>query len=95
MLYAVICNDKPNSVAARAENRPAHLEHLNGLGDSLKFAGPFLDDNGDPCGTLLVVEADSKDAAIAICKADPYAKAGLFASIEARGWKWTVKNPEA
>ncbi|AXS42244.1 YciI family protein [Breoghania sp. L-A4] len=95
MLYALICNDNPNSVAARTENRPAHLEHLKGLGDTLKFAGPFLDDNGDPCGSLLVVEADNKKAAVAIGNADPYAKAGIFASVEARGWKWTVNNPEA
>ena len=25
---------------------------------------------------------------------DPYAKAGLFASVEIRPWKWLIKNPE-
>lgn len=95
MLFALICNDKPGSVALRMENRPEHLAHLKGLGSTLKFAGPFLDDNGDPCGSLLVVEADSAEAAVAIGNADPYAKAGLFASVEARRWNWTVNNPEA
>jgi uncharacterized protein YciI len=26
---------------------------------------------------------------------DPYAKAGLFASVEIKPWKWLIKNPEA
>ncbi len=26
--------------------------------------------------------------------ADPYAKAGLFASVEINAWKWLIKNPE-
>lgn len=95
MLYALICNDKPNSVQLRMDNRPAHLAHLNGLGDTLKFAGPFLDVDGNPCGSLVVVEADNPEAAVAIGNADPYAKAGIFASVEARAWKWTVNNPEA
>lgn len=95
MLYALICNDKPNSVQLRMDNRPEHLAHLTGLGNALKFAGPFLDDDGQPCGSLVVVEAASREAALAIGNADPYAKAGIFASVEARGWKWTVNNPEA
>lgn len=95
MLYALICNDKPGSVAKRMEIRPEHLDHLKGLGATLKFAGPFLDDDGQPCGSLLVVEAENREAALAIGNADPYAKAGLFASVEARPWKWTVNNPEA
>jgi uncharacterized protein YciI len=31
----------------------------------------------------------------ALAAGDPYAKAGLFASVEIRAFNWTFKNPEA
>ncbi len=35
----------------------AHLDYLNGLGDQLKFAGPFLGEDGKPNGSLVVIDA--------------------------------------
>ncbi|WP_368738616.1 YciI family protein, partial [Escherichia coli] len=26
---------------------------------------------------------------------DPYAKAGLFASVDIRPWNWAIKNPDS
>jgi uncharacterized protein len=95
MLFALICTDKPNSLDLRVKTRPAHVEYLQSLGDKAKSAGPFLDDNGDMIGTLAIVEAENRVAAEAIAKADPYAKAGLFQSVDIRGWRWALKNPEA
>ena len=94
MLFALIRNDKPGHLAVRQENRPAHVEFLNGLGDALKGAGPLLDDDGNPCGSLILLDADSKEAAAEITKLDPYEKAGLFQSTEIRPWAWLIKNPE-
>ena len=37
----------------------------------------------------------SKQEAEALAAGDPYAKAGLFASVEIRAFNWTFKNPEA
>ena len=31
----------------------------------------------------------------AMADADPYAVAGLFASVDIRPWKWLIRNPEA
>lgn len=95
MLYAVISNDKKDHGKVRANTRPKHLEYLKSLGKTLKFAGPFLDNNDEANGTLLVVEASSKDEAAALAANDPYAKAGLFTSVEIRPWRWSVNNPEA
>ncbi|SHM99390.1 YciI-like protein [Roseibium suaedae] len=95
MLFAFLCTDKPGALQVRLDNRPAHIEFLKGLGDSLKAAGPFLDDDGNMAGSLVIVEAADKAAAQAIADQDPYAKAGLFASVEIRAWNWAVKNPEA
>lgn len=95
MLYALLCTDKPDSLQIRLDTRPDHLAFLDSLGDALKFAGPFLGDDGKPCGSMVMVEAESREAALAIAERDPYAKAGLFSDVEARAWAWAVKNPEA
>jgi uncharacterized protein YciI len=43
MLYALICTDKPNSLAIRKAKRPEHLAYLQSLGDGLVLAGPFTE----------------------------------------------------
>ena len=94
MLYAIICNDKPNSNDLRTKVRPEHLAFLIGLGNVLKFAGPFVDEAGSPTGSLVMIEAENHSVAEHLAKQDPYNLAGLFASVEIRPWKWTMKNPE-
>ena len=74
--------------------RPDHLKYLESLGAGLKAAGPFTDDDGQPIGSLVIIEAADRAAAKAMADADPYAKAGLFASVEISAWKWLIKNPE-
>jgi uncharacterized protein YciI len=94
MLYALICTDKPNSLAIRKAKRPEHVAYLKSLGDTLKLAGPFTEADGETMnGSLIVVEAASLLAAKEIAAGDPYAKAGLFASVEIRPWIWTLNNP--
>ena len=36
-----------------------------------------------------------KAAAKALAAGDPYANAGLFASVDIRPWKWVIGNPDA
>ncbi|MDI6028832.1 YciI-like protein [Corticibacterium sp. UT-5YL-CI-8] len=95
MLFAFICKDKPDHLQVRMDTRPEHVDHLNALNASgtLKFAGPFLGEDGKPLGSLVVVEAADKAAAQAIADADPYAKAGLFQSVEVLPWNWVFNNP--
>lgn len=95
MLFALICTDKPNSVDLRMSVRPDHLKYLESLGGALKAAGPFTTDEGQPTGSLVIIEAQDRTAAKAMADNDPYAKAGLFASVEIKPWKWLIKNPEA
>jgi uncharacterized protein len=95
MLYALICTDKPNSLALRMANRPEHLAYLQSLGETLVFAGPFTEPDGVTMnGSLVVVETATREAARKIAAADPFAKAGVFASVEIRPWLWTFNNPE-
>ncbi|MBZ9776253.1 YciI-like protein [Mesorhizobium sp. CO1-1-8] len=97
MLFAVICKDKPGSLQVRLDTRPEHIAFLEGLnGDKkLAFAGPFLDTEGKPNGSLVVVEAPDLAGAQALSAADPYDKAGLFESVEIRPWNWTFNKPAA
>jgi uncharacterized protein len=96
MLFAFVCTDKPDALPIRKEKRPEHLAYLKSLGDTLKFAGPFTAEDGETMnGSLVVVEADSLQAAKAIADGDPFAKAGVFASVEIRPWKWSINNPDA
>ena len=95
MLFAFLCKDKPGHLQVRLDARPDHVAFLNGLNaaGTLKFAGPFLDDDGKPNGSLVVVEAADKAAAKAIADSDPYAKAGLFESVKIKPWNWVFNNP--
>jgi uncharacterized protein len=95
MLYALICTDKPDGLATRLEKRPEHVAYLKSLGETLKFAGPFLMEDGKTmCGSLVVIEAPSLDAARAIAAGDPFAKAGLFAQVQIRPWLWVMSKPD-
>jgi hypothetical protein len=95
MYFAFICTDKPDGLSIRKAHRPEHLAYLNGLGASLKIAGPFTAEDGETMnGSLIVIEAPSLAAARDIAAGDPFSKAGLFASVEIRPWLWTLGNPE-
>ena len=95
MLYALICTDKPGSLAARKANRPQHLAYLKSLGETLVLAGPFTETDGQTMnGSLIVVEAASIDAARKIAANDPFARLGIFASVDIRPWLWTMNNPD-
>lgn len=82
MLFTVINRDKPGALNVRMDNRPAHLEYLTAAGAALTFAGPILNEDGGPCGSVLMVEMADLAAVQDWAAADPYAKAGLFASTE-------------
>lgn len=94
MLFALICKDKPGALQIRKANRPDHLAFLGGLGDQLKAAGPLTDDEGTPIGSLVIIAAENRNSAEQLAARDPYARAGLFDSVEITPWNWVLKNPE-
>ena len=89
-LYTLTCLDKPNSLEVRMAARADHLAFAKQLGDRLKLGGPFLDEDGQMVGSLLMVEAENRAAVEALAAADPYAKAGLFERVEIRPFRVTV-----
>jgi uncharacterized protein len=53
-------------------------------------AGPFIDAAGQMCGSLIILGVESRAEAEAWATADPYAKAGLFASVSIQEWKKVI-----
>jgi len=93
-LFAIICTDKPQEgLKLRKANREKHLQWLADLGDTVKAAGPFLDDEGNPAGSLIIIEAESREKAEEIAGNDPYRHAGVFEHVEIRPWKWLINPP--
>lgn len=88
--YAIIARDKADSLAARKENRPAHLERIQLLAAEgrVLVAGPHpCIDSPDPgpagfSGSLMIVEFDSLAAATEWADGDPYVSGGVFEHIE-------------
>ncbi|MDU8927928.1 YciI family protein [Alisedimentitalea sp. MJ-SS2] len=89
MLVALIARDNPGALDTRMENRPAHVDYLKSSGDTVFQAGPLLID-GNMAGSLIVLNVDNMGAAQAWADNDPYAKAGLFASVELIEWNKVI-----
>ncbi|MEE4348733.1 MAG: YciI family protein [Pacificimonas sp.] len=85
--YAIHCIDKPHAGDLRAQTRETHLDHVRALGDKVLIGGPLLDDAGAPIGSLLVIDFEDRKAALTFAAEDPYAKAGLFASVAVTSWR--------
>ena len=85
--YAIHCIDKPDSTELRAATRPEHLAHVDGVADQVLVAGPLLDLDGKPMGSLLIIDFPERKDAVAFAAADPYALAGLFASVAVTAWR--------
>ncbi len=98
MLYAIIAEDRRNSLAARLEARPAHLARLNDLltEGRLVLAGPHpAVDSDDPgevgfSGSLIVAEFDSLEAAQAWADADPFVAAGVYSAVTVKPFRKTL-----
>jgi hypothetical protein len=88
--FAIHCIDKPESLALRLANRADHLAHLDGVRESVLVAGPLLGLDDSPIGSLLIIDFADRKSAIQFAAADPYALAGLFASVAVTAWKKVI-----
>ena len=83
-LFVYIGRDGPRGAELRGSVRERHLAHLEGLvaAGRIRYAGPLRNDAGDPCGSLIVLEAESLADAKAIAQSDPYNEEGVFETVE-------------
>ncbi|RPE64748.1 hypothetical protein EDD53_2508 [Pacificibacter maritimus] len=91
MKYAIICTDKPNALQTRLDTRAEHLAYIDATG-VVEQAGPFLNEAGDMCGSLIIIEVETLADAQKWAENDPYAKAGLFESVTVQAWKRVIEK---
>jgi uncharacterized protein YciI len=89
MQVCLIAIDKPDALQIRMDNREAHLAYVSETG-VVDLAGPFLDADGNMCGSLLILNVGNMSEAETWAENDPYAKAGLFNSTTLRAWKKVI-----
>ncbi|WP_370232270.1 YciI family protein [Cognatishimia sp.] len=89
MRFALIAKDKPGALEVRKANRDAHVAYLKST-DAVEMAGPFLDENGEMCGSLIILELPDMAAAEAWAAQDPYKAADLFQSVEITAWNKVI-----
>ena len=98
MLYAIISEDRDDSLEKRKATRPAHLQRIEQLKDQgrLVLAGPHpridSEDPGDAgfSGSLVVAQFDSLEQAQAWADEDPYNKAGVYESVIVKPFKYVL-----
>ena len=71
MLFVITAFDRPGALGLRLQVRPAHLDYLAGRAAQIKAGGPLLNENEQPMGSLLIVDADDRSAAEAFAAGDP------------------------
>ncbi len=89
MLIALIAHDKPDSLQIRLDTRDAHVAYLKQTG-VVSQAGPLLDDAGEMCGSLVILDLPDLSAARAWADNDPYQRAGLFADVQLIPWNKVI-----
>ena len=97
-LFVMIGKNGEDAVSKRVAVRPRHLEHLKALDREgrIALAGPLLEADGTtPCGSLVVFEAESFEAARAVAERDPYVVDGVFASHDLRAFTRVLPESEA
>ena len=87
MIFHLTCLDGPDGARLRKLHLAEHLAYIDTILDRLRLAGPIPDAQGNYVGSILIYEADDHDAARALVMEDPYAKAGVWHSIEVTPFK--------
>jgi len=95
--FLIIGHGKPGMTAARDALRGEHRRYLaaSGYGDRLIACGPLLSGDGSEwMGTAAVAELPDRGSAEAMLLHGPYARAGLYESIEVHAWRFGGRPTE-
>lgn len=79
--------------SAREEKRGEHIAYRKGLGAAMALAGPLLDEDGRPTGSVVILEADDEAAAEKLALADPYIGAGVLELVSVRRYRIAAMKP--
>lgn len=93
--FLIYAQDKPDSLHIRQAERERHIAWLKSPSPvKLLAAGPWLDDDGDMRGSLVIVQAENKKIVENWLAHDPYKLAGLTASIIVKDYLWVIGRPD-
>ncbi len=83
-LFVYSGRDSERGLELRKLHREKHLAHIETLDRAgrIRFAGPLIDSDGNPCGSVIVLEAEDLPEAQRIANNDPYLLEGIFSSVE-------------
>ncbi len=85
--FILLCRDKEHSFGLRTKTRPAHLEYIRQASAQVLLAGPILNAENVPIGSMLIITADDEEGATHFAANDPYARAGLFENVEVQTYR--------
>jgi uncharacterized protein YciI len=93
MLFAIHALDHDDGLERRLANYDAHKAYLAASEIKTVVSGPLVSDDGETMiGSLFIVEADSRDDVVAFNRADPFAAANVWKSVEIHAFSKRVDN---
>lgn len=86
--------EQPERLPERARYMPEHLSFLAAQGERIVAAGALRpSEDSTPVGGIWIVNVDSKAAADALYKGDPFWRAGPRKSVRVSHWAKAVWSP--
>ena len=87
MIWSIVCLDGPDAARLRAAHRAEHAAYLRDADVGVMTCGPLTDDDGEPVGSLFVIEAEDRAAAERFSAADPFAVTGMWSEVTIHGFE--------
>lgn len=95
MAYFLVEYGELGNATAREEKRADHIAYRKGLGAAMPLAGPLLDEDGQPTGSVVIIAAEDEAAAERLAGRDPYVAAGVFELASVRRYRIAAMKPPA
>ena len=77
----------------RDAHRVQHIAYRKSLGAGMPLAGPLLDDEGNPVGSVVILAATDRAEAETIAARDPFVAAGVLELVLVRGYRIAAMKP--
>jgi uncharacterized protein YciI len=93
MLFAVHCLDRPDAGEERRLRFDEHMAYVKSRSAMIVLSGPLLaDDLETTIGSMFIVEAEDKQAALAFNSDDPFARTGIWKEVRVHPFRKRIDN---
>lgn len=93
MPWMIVSEDSSHGPALRRDRAlmDAHWAYEQSIKDKILCAGSLRSDDGmTPTGSLLIVDVETREEALALHNADPATKAGLRSNVVVKRWNKAI-----